>query len=289
MRLSVIGWPIEHSLSPAMHTAALRRLAEAEPAFARWRYEREAVAPADLPRWIMATRGDRDRAGFNVTLPHKVAVAPLLDRLTPSAERIGAVNTVIRQGDALVGDNTDAAGLMRSLEEAGIDVDRLDGTPVVLGAGGAARAAVIGLLDRGASAVHVAARDAAKAESLARLGGPKASHGPLTRDALLRLTPSLILQASSASMDPQEGRALAERVPLEAFQERGLAPAIVELVYRPRATPLLERARSMGLPAVDGIGMLVHQGALALTAWTGRDVDVAAMRAAVLDALASTG
>lgn len=285
MRLSVIGWPIQHSLSPVMHGAALERLSEAEPSFSSWRYEREAVAPADLAAFVTGARGDPDRVGFNVTIPHKVAIAPLLDRLTASAERTGAVNTVRRQGEALVGDNTDAEGLMRALDEAGV---RLTGTAVVLGAGGAARAATVGLLDRGVQ-VHVAARDIGAAQTVASLGADRATWSALTAEALLAVSPSLVVQATSASMDEAAGRALAELVPLERWRRDDGSLVVVDLVYRPRITPLLARAASLDLAVVDGVGMLVHQGALALGAWTGRRIDVAAMRAAVIAALVQGG
>ncbi|HZR99569.1 MAG TPA: shikimate dehydrogenase, partial [Chloroflexota bacterium] len=130
-RLGVVGFPIEHSISPAIHQAALDRLGIDA------RYERWSVAPADLPAWVVGLRAP-DVLGANVTIPHKEAVIPLLDGLDASAQAIGAVNTVLKQDGRLVGANTDAEGFGRALADAGYAPR--NGEAVMLGAGGAARA-----------------------------------------------------------------------------------------------------------------------------------------------------
>lgn len=276
-RLAVIGWPIAHSLSPAMHAAALNELAKKEPLFSTWRYERVPVPSDGLAAFAKEVRSDPAWRGFNVTLPHKVAIVPMLDAIEASAEAAGAVNTVVREASGrLVGRNTDVEGFARSVEEAGIS---FSGKRIlVLGAGGAARAVVAACAARGVAAIHVAARNVEAAATLSRLAGAAAfGASTLDRESLVGLQPDLLVQATSASLDPEAGEALAAALPLEAMP----AVAVIDLVYRPRVTALLSRAAALGRATIDGTGMLVHQGALALAQWTERDVDVEAMRSAL--------
>jgi len=279
--LEVIGWPIAHSLSPVMHEAALSELALRHPPFANWRYRAVAVEPDALARYVEDARGRPALRGFNVTVPHKVAIASMLDRLEPSALAAGAVNTVCREGHALVGLNTDIEGFARSAEEAGfaLNVDAL-----VLGAGGAARAVVSALASRGACTIAVAARRPATAEPLGALAKevPFSIHA-LTFEALGELAPSLVVQASSASLDPDAGRALAACIPWSSWPDA----RFIELVYRPIDTPLTAEARARHRAVLGGDGMLVHQGALAFERWTGHPADRARMRRALRDALRS--
>lgn len=268
MRLLVIGQPIAHSLSPVMHGAALA--AQASPV----RYGREEVAPRDLSAFVARARADRDLLGFNVTLPHKVAIMPLLDRLEPSAIEAAAVNTVARDGEALVGLNTDALGLARSLEEA--HVAWRGAKAVVIGSGGAARAALVAL--RGAE-LTVAARDVDGARALVAALGVQAQVRSLEA---IDPGAALWIQATSAPLDPAQGAALAAALPLDRAPRDA---TVVDLVYRPRTTAVLARAAALGLRTVDGTGMLVHQGALALERWLGRPAPVEVMRAALLAAL----
>ena len=267
-RLLVIGQPIAHSLSPVMHQAALQALGSDV------RYERREVAPKALPSFVAEARGDATLLGFNVTLPHKVAIAALLDRIEPSAERVGAVNTVARTGEALVGLNTDAEGLARSLREAG--VDWRGRRAVVIGAGGAARAALIAL--EGADRT-VAARDVTKAQALVAALDIEARVCALDGIDADR---DLWIQATSATLDGRAGSELAERLPLERAPKDA---TVVDLVYRPRRTAVLAKAEASGLRTVDGTGMLVHQGALALERWLGVAAPVEVMRQALFTAL----
>lgn len=281
--LVVIGHPIAHSLSPRMHAAALAALGLGD----RITYAALDVAPEELRAFVEALRAGR-YLGANVTAPHKRAVMALSLRIEPDAAAIGAVNTLAREADGtLVGANTDAPGLGRALAEAGAVVR--GARALVLGAGGAARAAVVALGRAGAARIDVAARRSEEASALV------ASLAPVLPDVALdvvrlersvlaaRAAPTtLVVQATSATLDEEAGGALAARVPFTALRPDAL---VCDLVYRPRQTAVLRAAARAGLRTLDGTGMLVHQGALALERWLGVTAPVDAMRAAVLDAL----
>lgn len=249
------------------------------------------VPPADLERAVEALR-EAAYLGANVTVPHKQAVAALVDEVDDEARAIGAVNTVVKQGARLLGCNTDAPGFVAALEEDGFDPA---GTScLVLGAGGAARAVVWALARAGAE-VRVANRGEERAKDLVT---------DLTRSGLRRPAPSWIanrdVAAAIADVDllvnttsvGMAGGPAPDGVPLPNDADfRGLPASalVVDLVYRPALTPLLARARELGLRHRNGVPMLVWQGALAFEAWTGVRAPVAAMRAAVEEALAAEG
>jgi shikimate dehydrogenase len=257
--LGVIGHPIAHTLSPRMHRAAIEALG-ADAAYLA------IDVPPDSLAGAMRDLRALDALGLNVTVPHKTAIVPLLDEIDAEAKAIGAVNTIVRDGVRWVGTNTDARGLSRALEEAGVRASRA----VVIGAGGAARAAFHALRTGGATVEVIARRPEA-------WPGAKA----LGDAAALRrvfAASDLVVQATTATMSPADGEALARLLPLEALP--GTA-AVIDLVYRPKETALLAAARARGLEAIDGLGMLVHQGALSLELWLGRRVPVDAMRRAL--------
>jgi shikimate dehydrogenase len=272
----VFGWPVAHSRSPAMHNAAFAALGLDAV------YVPFAVPPDKLARAIEAV-ATLDVAGVNVTLPHKSAIMPLLAQVEPVAQAIGAVNTVVRDGARLIGTNTDAEGLARALREAGVELS--GARVVVLGAGGAARASVVGLAQAGAARIEVSAR---RADQAAALVAELAAHtpgcalhagdmGPALRDALA--SASLLVQATSATLGESAGaRAFSDALPLDALSRSAV---VCDLVYKPLETTLLARARGLGLRGVDGLGMLLHQGALAFERWTGRPAPVAVMRKAL--------
>lgn len=265
---ALIGWPVAHSRSPAMHAAAFRaRGLDA-------RYELLPVPPEQLPDAIRRVRTTLE--GANVTVPHKAAVMPLLDEVEPVARTIGAVNTLLRSGGRLVGTNTDAAGFLRSLDEAGIDAR--GARAVVLGAGGAARAVVYALREAGAELAVAARREAAARALTEAFGGRPFA---LTDVEEPFRSADLVVQATSAPLGP-DAQAFADTLPLAALPSHA---TVVELVYAPRETAVLRAARARALRTVDGTGMLVHQGALAFTRWTGAPAPVEAMRAALLAAL----
>lgn len=273
-RLLLLAHPAGHSLSPAMHEAACAALGIDAS------YRAVDVPPEGLERAVAELR-DPEVAGANVTVPHKRAVIPWLDGLTEAARRVGAVNTIVPTAAGLIGDNTDAHGFLRGLAELGVDPSGR--RCVVLGAGGAARAVTVALLGAGAQ-VALSNRTEARARELAadlEGIGQVAVLAPGALEAAVRGA-HLLVQATSAGM-----RGVAEGVsPLPP----GVVPddgAVVDLVYRPAQTPLLEAARRAGLAVQNGLPMLVHQGALAFERWFGRPAPVEVMRRAALAALSA--
>lgn len=274
IRLGIFGWPVEHSKSPQMHEAAARALG------LDLRYERFAVEPRDLETAV-ETKHRSGIDGYNLTVPHKESILALLDEVEPSALAIGAVNTVTRDDDRYVGRNTDAAGFVRSLEEAG---EVVAGARVVLiGAGGAARAAVVGLGEAGADTIAVLSRRPEQAADLVaslRSGiGSDLRAGSLDEAGVYFSDASLLVQATSATLgsNPAAGEFAAGlpigRLPAES--------AVVDMVYQPLKTTVLERAEERGLRTIDGLGMLLHQGAIAFELWTGFSPPIDVMRQAL--------
>jgi shikimate dehydrogenase len=269
MRVFLLGHPVAHSMSPTIQNAA----------FAACRlphhYEAIDVAAPDLAAALVDLRRD-DCLGANVTVPHKQAVAPALDGVDADARVAGAVNTIVSSGGRLLGHNTDIEGAWRGLLQPAIDSIR-GGQVLVVGAGGGARA-VIGALARsgpqGPAEVVVAARRLPQAEEVAELGSglrlrmrarPWRELGDAVEPAqvLINCTPLGLY-----GEDPFEGLPLTGRV-------------VLDLAYRPGGTPLVRRAHSEGLRALQGDQMLLHQGALAFRLWTGVEPPMAAMRAAM--------
>lgn len=258
-RLGVLGWPVAHSRSPRMHRAALAALGLAE-----WSYQ-HLPAPPELFADVVAGLPGAGFYGANVTIPHKEAALALATAPTARARAIGAANTLtFGPGGAVVADNTDAPGLLNAL---GVDVDGR--RAVVLGAGGSARAAVHALHTGGAD-VQVWNRTPARARALvADLGGR----------AVERLEAAeLLVNCTAAGLHDQ--RATFKHLPLAA-DEVGEFATVVDLVYSGSGdTALITAAKERGSATVDGLEVLVHQGALSFTTWTGRVAPIAAMREA---------
>jgi len=274
IRLGIFGWPVAHSKSPAMHEAAAQALG------LELRYERFAVEPEDLPDAIRRQHA-AGIDGYNLTVPHKEAVIPLLDEVSSGARAIGAVNTVVRTGGRYVGHNTDASGFVRSLEEAGLELSRA--RVAIVGAGGAARAAVVGLADAGAEAIVVLSRRPEQAEALAAALLEKVDcdlqSAPLTTAEDAFSKSDLLVQATSATLESNPGAGeFADSLPIDALPA---SAAVVDMVYKPLRTAVLARAEERGLRTVDGLGMLLHQGALAFEMWTGVEPPIDVMRAAL--------
>jgi shikimate dehydrogenase len=268
-KLYVLGHPISHSRSPAMHTAALRA------AGIEATYEALDVPPEALS--LTCARLFREGArGFNVTLPHKVHVMKHLARIEPVARAIGAVNTVWRTNEGWAGTNTDAEGLVRAMREAGVEPRGMH--VVVLGAGGAARAAVHGLRVAGARRVTIAARRAEAASRLAAEFGVEGVELERKRLEGVFQTAQLVVQATSATLGSQPGQELLSQLPLEAL---GRDAAVMDLVYEPLQTVLLAEASRLQLHTIDGLGMLVHQGAAAFERWWRISPDACVMRRAI--------
>jgi shikimate dehydrogenase len=275
-RLGLIGWPLTHSLSPQLHTAALAAAGLAGE------YCLYPLAP--LPEGQPALRDFLDGLrrgaleGINVTIPYKQAVIPYLDQLTPAAAAIGAVNTILRRGETLVGDNTDAPGFLADLEQV-LDVQsNAAGTAVVLGAGGAARAVVYALAQRGWQ-VHIAARRPDQAAALAAQmkQAHRLSTGLLSAAGLCEhVGADLLVNTTPVGMAPQD--AATPWPPGLAFPAHA---RVYDLIYSPAETTLVRAARQAGLRASNGLGMLVEQAAEAFERWTGHPADRESMRQAV--------
>ena len=263
-RVLLLGDPVAHSLSPAMHNAAFRAL-RIDAA-----YEARRVTSAELGAVVQALHRE-PYLGANVTIPHKEAVLGLVDRYAELVERIGAANTLVREGDRLRAENTDVGGFREALSEAGVAV--AGKRALLLGAGGAARAVAAALRDLDAS-LDVAARRVEQARELvARIGGGRLEARTWPRD-LDRY--DLVVNATPLGLhgeDPLAG------VALRAGQ------TIVDLVPLVRETPLVRRARSAGCVTVDGLPMLLHQAAASFRLWTGRDAPIDVMRCALVAAV----
>jgi shikimate dehydrogenase len=255
----ILGWPVEHSLSPAMHNAAFAELG------LNWVYLAFPVHPdrlGDAVRGLAAS----GCAGLNVTIPHKQTVLALCSARTPAAEAIGAANTLVPDGEGgFRADNTDAEGFIRAVdEEAPLNLDGAD--VLLVGAGGAARAVAFALRERGAT-IRVSNRSPEKA---AQLG----AHVPFVRAALDQAASqaAMVVNATSLGMGSD---AVPEDLPLDGL---GPAQVVVDLVYRPGGTPWLAAAGARGARTVDGLAMLLHQGAAAFSQWTGHEAPLDAMR-----------
>jgi len=270
-RLGVIGDPVAHSLSPALHQPALA--AFGIPAV----YERWHTPAPDLPSRI-ATLRDRDALGASVTVPHKVAVMSLIDDVSPQARRAGAVNTIVNRGGILFGDNTDIHGF--SVTMSNVLAGSSPGIALVLGAGGAARAVVLALEAAGAGEIIVANRDVQRAMELAEeLHPAPVRAAALDDDLLTRELSRAAILVNATSLGWRQGE-----MPLAASLLGRLPPdaVVVDLTYRD--TDLLLAAARRDLRTSDGLPMLVHQGARAFTLWTGYPAPVATMLAAAMTA-----
>ena len=254
----VLGWPVAHSRSPAMHEAAF-----AELGLADWRYQRLPVPPELFAETTRAL-GAAGFAGANVTIPHKETALALADEAGEEAAAIGAANTLTFVEGRIRADNTDAPGILAAIGEP---VESR--TALVLGAGGSARAAVWALLHAGARDVMVWNRTPARAEALCADLGGRAVMEPEPADLLVNCT-SVGLDASDETF---------KELPITA-DGLGNYCALVDLVYGESETTLTRAATQRGLKTVDGLEVLVRQGALSLERWTGRPAPIETMRRA---------
>ena len=277
LHLGLIGWPLEYSLSPRLHLAALQE--RGIPG----EYRLYPIPPLPQGRTHLSEILDRMRRGelhgLNATIPHKQNMLPLMDELTPVASGIGAVNTIYLREGRLVGDNTDAAGFQADLEKL-IPPGSCANShqAIVLGAGGAARAVVYVLTHLGWE-VTVVARRLEQAQQLA--GGfldvaGKVNPLQMGLSTLTTVRGSLIVNTIPPGMPPDQN---ASPWPLEVPFPPGAA--IYDLVYKPEETRLVQVARSAGLRAANGLGMLIEQAALAFEIWTGQTAPRNVMREAV--------
>ena len=263
----MIGHPVGHSLSPVLHNAAFSALG------LDWAY-----VAFDVPAGSVGAALDGMRAlgieGLSVTTPHKDEVARLVDRRSPVADRLGAVNTVVRVGEELVGESTDGQGFVDAVRlDHGFDP--ADRCCLVRGSGGAARAVVLALAEAGAAEVVVVpGRSAEKAAVAAELAGPAGRVGA-AEDARAA---DLVVNATTLGMAGRTDELPVDPSLLKAGQ------LVVDIVYP--ATPFVEAARHRGAVASSGLGMLLHQAGAAFQLWTGQPPPLEAMSAAAVDALA---
>lgn len=268
----LIGWPLGHSRSPAMHNAAFAA-AGVDGIYLLMPLPPERVCEAVFGLRALGFRG------CNVTIPHKQAVLPLMDELSPAARAIGAVNTIVVGEDgSLFGDNTDAPGFMADLVGHGITVAELqEGGALLLGAGGSARAVAYALAAAGIpTAIH--ARRPEQAEQLIADLRPHLDDPSLLKMEEQRFKTKLIVNCTPVGMHPHSAASpWPQDISLHAEQ------IVYDLVYNPPETKFMQQARTGDARAINGLGMLIHQGALSWQMWTGQPAPVDVMRS-VLEA-----
>jgi shikimate dehydrogenase len=261
--LGVAGWPVAHSRSPAMQNAAL-----AAAGLADWRYLALPLPPEVFAETVRALPAAGFR-GVNVTIPHKEAALQLADTASEAAREIGAANTLTFEPDgAIAADNTDAPGLLEALAAAGCEPNGR--SALVLGAGGAARAVVWALSRAGAHPLEVWNRTPERARALTHDVGGRATERPSKAEILVNCT----------SVGLEDPDATFKALPLQA-DSLGAGSCVVDMVYRVGETRLLEAARTGGAVVIDGLEILIAQGAASFERWTGRTAPRQAMREAV--------
>jgi shikimate dehydrogenase len=274
--LGVIGHPIGHSLSPLMHNAALTELGE------NYVYVAFPIKPEDLATAI-AGLASIGVVGFSVTIPHKQTIMPFLSQITPTAKLVGAVNTVWWTEQGWQGTNTDVEGFVAPLKELDRDWQKVN--PVVLGNGGAARAVVVGLAQLGCPEIQIVGRNLEKLEAFKNSWSRADFNSELSVypwQALAELIPSttLLINTTPLGMTPH-----LDQSPVEEDLMQGLSSSAIayDLIYTPRPTRFLQQAADQGATIIDGLEMLVQQGAAALRLWLQKPVPVDIMRQALRD------
>lgn len=290
--LGIFGYPIGHTISPAMHNAVIKALG------LDMMYLPFEVKPSELREAIKCIKSI-GIIGVNITIPHKEAVIKFIDDVSEEARRIGAVNTIVNKDGRLIGYNTDGYGYVTSLKEE-FNFNPKGKKIVILGAGGASRGILAALAIKKPKAIIVANRTPARAVLLVRAFKNKFPDTKFKAIGLQeeRLKESfhdanLLVNTTSVGMNYGASRpsrrkensntvALAQKIPLGAMPKRAI---VSDIIYSPSETLLLKRAKKIGLAAHGGLGMLIHQGARSFKLWTGIDAPVEVMRKAALKAL----
>ena len=270
--LGVIGDPVKHSLSPLMHNSAIEELG------LDYIYVPLPVSRENLARAIAGFEAI-SLVGFNITIPHKQAIIPYLAEITPTAQMVGAVNTVWRTDTGWKGTNTDVEGFIAPLRNLSRDWSKI--TPVILGNGGAARAVVTGLVEMGCPKIDIVGRDRHKLDEFSQSwqNSPNISSILQTHlwEQLIHLIPStqLLVNTTPVGMSPQ-----VDNSPVDASLMAQLPSSAIayDLIYTPNPTQFLKLAKSRGAIAIDGLEMLVQQGASALQIWLQQPVPIDTMR-----------
>jgi shikimate dehydrogenase len=273
--VGVFGHPVAENPTIVMIEAAFKELG------LNWRYLTIEVYPADLADAFRGLRAFNMR-GINLTIPHKVAVLSLLDEITPAATIIGAVNTVCRDGDRLRGENTDGKGFLRALRDDA-QVDPAGKRVVLLGAGGAARAIAVELALAGAAHISIVNRSAERARALATLLAEKtpaaSEFTPWQGDYAVPAGTDILVNATSIGLYPD-----VEARPAIDYATIAAGMTVCDVIVNPPNTRFLSEAARRGAQAIDGLGMLVYQGAIGFKLWTGHDAPVDVMRRALAQA-----
>jgi len=279
--LAVIGHPIRHSVSPAMHNAAIAKLRQQNSRFNDWAYYRFDIAPEDFAAAVPLFYKN-NFLGLNLTIPHKVQAMDLIHGVSPDGERMGAVNTLVWGEHGYDGFNTDGYGLKNALQ-ADLGVTLKDATVILLGSGGAARAAAVQCMLEGCAKLYVGNRSVERLEQLmavvdAMPGGDRAEAFALAEPPTDLPEQGVLINATSLGLKE------ADPAPFDVTQ----LPkdwAVYDMIYNPDATQILQEARARGLRAANGLSMLVHQGVRSLEIWSHAEVDAHTMMRAATHAL----
>ncbi|WP_426125711.1 shikimate dehydrogenase [Pararhizobium sp. PWRC1-1] len=271
----VTGYPIKHSRSPLIHGYWLKKLGLPGS------YRAHAVSPEEFPDFIASVKsGLSGFTGGNVTIPHKELAFTLSDRPDPLSAELGASNTLWLEDGLVHATNTDGYGFTANLDERAAGWDRCR-TAVVLGAGGASRAVIQAVRDRGVKTIHVVNRTAARAQELADRFGPAVHAQPMAALSEVMTGAGLFINTTSLGMDGSE-------VPQIDFTVMATGSIVTDIVYVPLKTPILAQAEAQGFATVDGLGMLLHQAAPGFKKWFGKTPTVdAALRQIIIDDMAS--
>ncbi|GIV69404.1 shikimate dehydrogenase [Caldilinea sp.] len=271
--VGVFGFPVAENPTGVMQNAAFQALG------LNWLYLNFEVRAERLGDAVLGMRAMNNFRGVNLTIPHKVAVLQYLDEIAPSAQVIGAVNTVRREGDRLIGENTDGKGFMRALGDDA-DIDAAGTHAVVLGAGGAARAIAVELALAGARRITIVNRSRERGEALVRLLIEKtpaqAEFVPWQGAYCVPQGADLLINATSIGLFPN-----VEDAPDIDYDSIFPGLIVCDVIPNPPNTLFLRRASERGAATLDGLGMLVYQGAIAFKMWTGQEPSVEVMRRAL--------
>jgi shikimate dehydrogenase len=258
----VTGFPVKHSRSPLIHGHWLKQFGIAGS------YAAVEVAPADFPAFIAGLKdGSSGFAGGNVTIPHKETAFALADEADELASELGAANTLYRRDGRLKATNTDGYGFLNNLDDRIPGWDSAKNNAVILGAGGASRAVIQALRDRGFGAVHVLNRTEARGQELADRFGPRVHAGPMTALAERLAGADLFVNTTSLGMDDSG----AIDIDFTVMRSNAL---VTDIVYVPLITPILAQAQAQGMKTADGLGMLLHQAVPGFEKWFGRRPEV---------------
>ena len=276
--LAVLGFPIHHSISPQLHRAALKEMARVDPRFSKWRYDKVELAVERLPE-ALPQLADLGYRGLNLTIPHKVEVLPLLDQIEEGAAKMGAVNTLFWENGSWKGYNSDGVGFSRALQIA-FSRSLQDFEILIIGAGGAARAAVAQALSEGCAKIGLLNRSATRAQDLVHVieenhfsNLPKILSAAEVPSFFGHGSNPLLVNATSLGLKASDPSPLS----LCGLPDN---TCVYDMIYNPAQTALLQEAKSAGFRAANGLGMLVGQAARSLEIWSEVDVPISAMEKA---------